>query len=73
MNLPVSAFPNSAENIVESCDPDFCKNPVDEEHDRQVGDDEIKSKDDIWVQVMRHKSSFFRGDNLWKDFHKLNQ
>lgn len=22
---------------------------------------------------MRHKSSFFRGDNSWKDFHELNQ
>jgi hypothetical protein len=73
MYLPVSAFPDLAENIAESRDPEFCKNPVNEEDDRQIGDDKIVLHDDIQVQVIRHNSSFLRGDNSWKDFYKLNQ
>jgi hypothetical protein len=46
---------------------------VNEEHDRQIGDDEIVSQDNTQVQVMGHKSSFLRGDNAWKDSHELNQ
>ena len=73
MYLPVSAFPDLAENIAESYDPEFCEDPVNEEYDCQIGDDEIVVQDDVWVQVMRHRSSFSRGDNSWKDFHELNQ
>ena len=46
MYLPIPAFPDSAKNIAESRDPEFCKNPVNEEDDRQIGDDEIVSQDD---------------------------
>jgi hypothetical protein len=63
MNLPVPAFPNLAENIAESRDPEFCENPVNEEDDRQIGDDKIVSQDDAQAQTVRHKSSFLRGDN----------
>ena len=63
MYLPVSAFPDSAESIVESSDPDLCENPVNEEHDRQIGDDEIVSKNYVQVQIMQHKSSFLRFDD----------
>jgi hypothetical protein len=70
MNLSVSTFPDPLKNIAESHDPDLCENPLNEEHDRQVGDDEIVSQNDAKVQVMRHKTSFFRGDNSWKDFHE---
>ena len=73
MNLPVPAFPNLAENIAESRDPEFCENPVNEEYDRKVSNDEIVAQDDVQVQVMGHKPSFFRGDNSWNDFHKLTQ
>jgi hypothetical protein len=73
MNLSVSAFPDPPKNIDESRDPDLCEDPVNEEHDRQIGDDEIVPQDDAEVQIMRHKSSFFRGSNSWKDFHELNQ
>jgi hypothetical protein len=73
MNLSVSVFPDSAENIGESGDLEFRKNPVNEEHDGQAGNDEIISQDDAKVQVMRHISSLLRGDNSRKDFHELNQ
>ena len=69
MYLPVPAFPDLAENIAESRDPEFCKNPVYEEDDRQIGDDKIVLGNDVQVQIMRHNSSFLRGDNSWKDFH----
>jgi hypothetical protein len=29
--------------------------------------------DDIQIQVIRHISSFLRGDNSWKDSHELDQ
>ena len=58
MNLPIPAFPDPAENNAESHDPEFCKNPVNEEHDRQVSNDEIVSKNYVHVQIMQHKSSF---------------
>ena len=73
MYLPVSVFPDSAENIAESYDPEFCEDPVNEEYDCQIGDDKIVLDNNVQVQIMRHNSSFFRGDNSWKDFHKLNQ
>ena len=60
MYLPVSAFPNLAENIAESRDPDLCENPVNEDHERQIGDDKIVLDNNIQVQIMRHKSSFLR-------------
>ena len=59
MNQPVSAFPEPPKNIVESCDPEFCEDPVNEKYDRQIGDDEIVSQNDAKVQVMRHKSSYW--------------
>jgi hypothetical protein len=43
MYLPIPAFPDSAENMAESPEPKFRKNPVNEEHDGQVGNDEIVS------------------------------
>ena len=73
MNQPVSVFPDPPEDQIESVELKYRADPINEEHDSQVGDDEIISKDDLWIQVMRHKFSFFRGDNLWKDFHELNQ
>lgn len=73
MYLPIPAFPDLAENIAESRDPEFCKNPVNEEDDRQIGDDKIVLDNNVQVQIMRHISSFLRGDNSWKDFYKLNQ
>ena len=60
MYLPVSVFPDSAENIAESRDPEFCKNPVNEEDKRQIGDDKSVLKNYVQVQIMRHKSSFLR-------------
>ncbi len=59
MNLPISAFPNPTENIGQSCDLDFYENPVNEEHDCKIGDDEIVLKDNAQVQIMGHKFSFF--------------
>ena len=47
--------------MAEPVDPKFRKNPVNEEHDSQVGNDEIISRDDAKIQVMRHISSFLRG------------
>ena len=73
MYLPIPAFPDLAENIAESRDSEFCENPVNEEHDCKVGNDEIVSKNYVQVQIMRHNSSFLRGDNSWKDFYKINQ
>ena len=61
MNLPVSAFPDSAKNIAESRNPEFCKNPVDEEHNCQVSNDEIVLDNNVQVQIIRHNSSFLRG------------
>ena len=72
MYLPVSALPGPPKNMPESADSDFGKNPVNEEHDCQVSNDEIVSQKDAQVQIMRHNSSFLRGDNSWKDIHELN-
>ena len=73
MYLPVSIFPDPPKYLVDPVDPDLCHNPVNEDHDRKVSNDEIVAQDDVQVQTMRHKSSFFRGDNSWNDFHKLTQ
>jgi hypothetical protein len=62
-----------SENIAESRDSEVCEDQVNEEHDRQVGNNEVVSQDDIQVQVIRHNSSFLRGDNSWKDSHELDQ
>jgi hypothetical protein len=45
MYLPVSAFPDPPKNIAESYDPEFCEDPVNEEYDCQISDDEIVSQD----------------------------
>ena len=58
MYLPIPAFPDLAENIAESRDPEFCKNPVNEEHNSQIGDYKIVLDNNVQVQIMRHKSSF---------------
>ena len=58
MNQPVSVFPDLPEDIIESLEPEVHQNPVNEENDRQVGYDEIVSKDNARVQVMRHNFSF---------------
>ena len=58
MYLPIPAFPDSLENNDESHDPEFCKNPVNKEDDRQVGDDKIVLDNNVQVQIMRHNSSF---------------
>jgi hypothetical protein len=63
MYLPVPAFPDLAENIAESHDSELCDNPVNEEDDCQIGDDEIVSKNYVQVQIMQHKSSFLRFDD----------
>ena len=60
MYLPIPAFPDLAENIAESRDPEFCKNPVNEEDKRQIGDDKIVLGNNFQVQIMRHNSSFLR-------------
>ena len=62
-----------SENIAESREPEFCKNPVKEEDKRQVSDDEIVLDNNVQVQIVRHISSFLRGDNSWKDSHELDQ
>jgi hypothetical protein len=72
MNLSVSAFPDSPENMGESADSDLRKNPVNEEHDREVSHDEIVSQKDVQVPAIWHKFSFLRGDNQWKALHELN-
>ena len=59
MNQPISVFPDSPKYLVDPVDPDLCENPVNEEHDRKVSNDEIVAQDDVQVQVMRHKSSFW--------------
>ena len=64
MNLNVSSFPDPPEDIIESVELKYREDLINEEHDSQVGDDEIILKDDLWVQVMWHKSSFLRGNNL---------
>ena len=58
-NLSVPAFPDPPENVLESRDPDLCENPVNEEHDRKASNNEIVAQDDVQVQTMRHKSSFW--------------
>ena len=73
MYLPIPAFPDLAENIAESFKPKVGENPMNEEHDRKVGNDEIVLDNNVQVQIMRHNSSFLRGDNSWKDFHESNQ
>ena len=73
MNLNVSSFPDPPEDIIESLELSYREEPINEEHDRQLDDDEIVAQYNAQVKAMRHKFSFFRGDNLWKDFHKLNQ
>jgi hypothetical protein len=66
-------FVSRSENIAESRDSEFCEDPVNEEQDRQVGNNEVVSQDDIQIQIIRHISSFLRGDNSWKDSHELDQ
>jgi len=66
-------FPDPPEDQIESVELKYRADPINEEHDGQVGDDEIVSQDDAQVQVMWHKSSFFRGGNLWKNFLELNK
>lgn len=73
MNQPVSVFPDPPEDQIESVELKYRADPINEEHDGQVGDDEIVVQYNAQVKAMRHKFSFFRGDNLWKNFHKLNQ
>lgn len=58
MNQPVSVFPDPPEDIIESLEVKYREDPVYEEYDGQVGNDEIVSQDNAQVQVMRHKSSF---------------
>ena len=58
MNQPVSAFPDSPEDIVESLELKYRADPVNEEHDRQVGNDEIITQDNVEIQVMGHNFSF---------------
>ena len=65
MNLPVSGFPDPPENNAEFRDPDLCENPVNEEYDRKVSNDEIVAQDDVQVQIMRHRSSFFGGLTIY--------
>jgi hypothetical protein len=60
MYLPIPAFPDLAENIAESRDPELCENPVNEEDERQIGNDKIVSKNYVQVQIMQHNSSFLR-------------
>jgi hypothetical protein len=55
--------------MVESPKPKFRRDLVNEEHDGQVGDNEIVLKENAQVRVMGHKFSFFRVDNSGKDFH----
>jgi len=73
MNLNVSSFPDPPEDIIDSLELSYREEPINEEHDGQVGDDEIVVQYNAQVKAMRHKSSFFRGDYSWKDFHELNQ
>jgi hypothetical protein len=63
MNLPVSVLPDLAENMADSPNPKFRKNPINEDHGRQVGNDEIVLNDYAQVQRMRHICSFLRLDN----------
>ena len=68
---PVPAFPDPPESMTESFEPKVGQNPLDEEYDRQVGNDEIVSQDNARIQVVGHKSLLFGGfDNSWKYFHK---
>ena len=64
MNQPVSVFPDPPEDIIESLEVKYREDPVYEEYDGQVGDEEIVAQYNAQVQVMRHKFSFFRGGNL---------
>jgi hypothetical protein len=73
MNLNVSSFPDPPEDIIESLELSYREEPINEEHEGQVGDDEIVVQYNAQVQAIWHKFSFFRGDNLWKDFHEINQ
>ena len=57
-DLSVSPFPDPPEDIFESLEPKVRQGPVNEEHDRQVGDNEIVLKDNAQVQAMGHKFSF---------------
>jgi hypothetical protein len=61
MNLPVSVSPGMPENIGKSRDLGLRENPVNEEHDRQVGGNELVLEDNAQVQVIRHNFSFFWG------------
>jgi hypothetical protein len=70
MNQPVSVFPDPPEDIIESLEVKYREDPVYEEYDGQVGNDEVIPKYDIQVQVMGHKSSFWGLDNSWKYFHE---
>jgi len=44
--------------MAESPEPNLCKNPVNEKHDRQVSNDKIITQDNVEVQVMGHDFSF---------------
>jgi hypothetical protein len=63
MNLSVSSLANLVENMAESPDPKFRKNPVNEEHDGQVCKDEVIMQTDIQLQILQHGCSFLRFDN----------
>jgi len=61
MYLSISAFPDLPKTIADFRDPKHCENPVNEEYNHHVGDNEIPAKDEAQVQVMRHISPLLRG------------